>query len=98
MKKKLTLTIEQSLIDFAKLYGDLYGLSVSSLVEKALSDLMKHKDPLLDIKIKEAKSSHKEQAIDEELKSLAGSFSDLDSDIDYKLEYKEYRAKKVLQS
>ena len=39
MKKKLTVTIEESLIRRAKRYARRYGLSVSSVVEDALRRL-----------------------------------------------------------
>lgn len=45
MKRKLTLTVEESLLPVAKRYAKSRGLSLSSLVERLLRDAAGHHEP-----------------------------------------------------
>ncbi len=46
MNKKLTLNIDESLIDFAHLYSKKTNQSISSIIEKYLTALKKENDAL----------------------------------------------------
>ena len=79
MNTKLTLNIDQNIIDEAKTYAKSHSVSLSKLIENYLSSLTKKN------KVKSNFSPLVE--------SLTGVIS-IDKDSDYKKEYGDYLAKK----
>ena len=79
MNTKLTLNIDQNIIDEAKTYAKSHSVSLSKLIENYLSSLTKKN------KVKSNVSPLVE--------SLTGVIS-IDKDSDYKKEYGDYLAKK----
>jgi len=87
MSSKLTLSVDQKIIEEAKKYAKLNGRSLSNLVEEYLKSLVKQSDDHVDFEVSPA------------IRALYGSvkFSQADKDADYKLIVREERAKKYLK-
>lgn len=79
MSTKLTLTLNQQVIESAKAYAKRNGKSVSSIVESYLRSL--------------EQTEEKKQALSPEVKRLLGSVK-LSKDFDYKKELQEAILKK----
>lgn len=97
MPRKLTLSIKnQTLVDQAKDYATDIGETLSSLVEKLLlNEINKNKGNSKKAKTKKVTlPSGNILEVTGIVAELAGSLKGLDPNIDYKKEYKEYRAKK----
>ncbi len=75
MQTKLTLSVDQEVIDRAKEYARQQGISLSKLVQQLLS--------------KEAKPKKTEVEVPEALKGVYGAF-ELPEDFDYKKEKAKY--------
>lgn len=83
MNTKLTLTIEQSVIEKAKKYARKKERSLSDLIENYLKALTKDEDSKL------------ENELSSNLKSLKGSFK-MPTDFDYKKELTDRLSEKYL--
>ena len=83
MNKKLTLSVPEDVVDRAKVLATSSGRSLSSIVTDLLMQEIKKNKSNKTIKAKAA------------VKDLVGFLDGLDPDLDYKKEYKEYRANKV---
>lgn len=79
MQTKLTLSLEQKVIEQAKAYAKRQGMSLSKLVQELLAEKTKSKD--------------KDQDIPEEFKGVFGAVK-LPEGFDYKKEKAEYLRKK----
>lgn len=79
MDKKLTLSLDQSVIENAKEYAKSNNISLSKLIESYLSSLIKRKEPSTEITPL--------------VKSLSGVIS-LDKEFDIKDEYANYLIEK----
>ena len=75
MDKKLTLSLDQSIIDEAKEYAKSNNISLSKLIESYLSSLMKRRTDSFEITPL--------------VESLSGVVS-VDEDFDYKKEYADF--------
>ncbi len=82
MNKKLTLSIEESIIKKAKLYAKKKGQSVSDIIENYLKTITSDQDTIMDIS--------------PTVKSLKGSFK-APENFDYKKELTEALSKKYLK-
>lgn len=80
MARKLTLSLDEKVIDAAKRYSEKKGISISKLVEEYLRKIM-----LSNQKKKHARSS---------LLSIKGALGKVPSDFDYKEERDKYLADK----
>lgn len=79
MNTKLTLNIDQNIIEEAKTYAKSHSVSLSKLIENYLSSLT---------------NKNKERSnVSPLVESLTGVIS-IDADLDYKKEYGDYLAKK----
>jgi hypothetical protein len=79
MNTKLTLNIDQNIIDEAKTYAKSHSVSLSKLIENYLSSL--------------TKKNKEKSNVSPLVESLTGVIS-IDKDSDYKKEYGDYLAKK----
>lgn len=79
MNTKLTLNIDQSIINEAKTYAKSQSVSLSKLIENYLSSLTKKNKEKSNVSLL--------------VESLTGVIS-IDADLDYKKEYGDYLAKK----
>jgi len=79
MDKKLTLSLNEKIIETAKLYAKSNNISLSKLIESYLGTLTKREK--------------KENEITPLVKSLSGVIS-IDDDLDIKDEYTQYLMKK----
>jgi hypothetical protein len=87
MSSKLTLSVDQKIIEEAKKYAKLNGRSLSNIVEEYLKSLVAQKKERDDFEMSPA------------IRSLYGSvkLSETDKDKDYKLMVREEKAKKYLK-
>ena len=83
MNTKLTLTIEQEIIERAKNYAKDKNRSLSDIIENYLKTLTKEE------------RSHKKKELGPVVKSLKGSFK-MPKNMDYKKELKNHLEKKYL--
>ncbi|GAB5553251.1 MAG: hypothetical protein Sapg2KO_28420 [Saprospiraceae bacterium] len=79
MDKKLTLSLDESVIEEAKIYAQNHQISLSRLIESYLSSLIENKSE--DIKITPL------------VESLSG-LVDIPNDFDYKNDYTDYLLEK----
>ncbi|NBC84306.1 MAG: hypothetical protein GVY19_13135 [Bacteroidetes bacterium] len=77
MDTKLTLRLNDSVIERAKIYARNHKISLSKMIESYLDSITKQKD------------KEKNNTITPLVESLSGVM-DLPSDFDYKKEYREY--------
>lgn len=82
MNTKLTLTIDKSVIERAKIYAEKQGRSLSSVVENYLKAVTKKEDQKVEA-----------EEFSPIVKSLVGSFK-MPVDFDYKEEMKKMRDEK----
>ena len=82
MNQKLTLTVEQSVIEKAKKYAKLKGSSLSNIIENYLKAITKEESNSVD-------------ELSPLIKSLKGSFK-IPKDFDYKKELQDALAEKYL--
>lgn len=99
MNKKLTLSLNANVIDRAKEYANDCGRSLSSVIEEFLLNELK--------KVSRKKSPKgKSVTLDNgrvieltgPIAELAGCLKGLDPNVDYKKEYREYKAKKYFDN
>jgi len=81
METKLTLRLNDRVIERAKVYAKKQRISLSKMIESYLDSLTKEK------------SNEKDPEITPFIKSLSGVI-DLPSDFDYKKEYRDYLTEK----
>lgn len=81
METKLTLRLNDKVIERAKIYAKSQKISLSKMIESYLDSLTREKDPDREIPITPL------------VESLSGVI-DLPTDFDYKKEYAEYLEKK----
>lgn len=87
MNTKLTLTIEQEIIQKAKKYAKDKNRSLSDIIENYLKMLTKAEETKLD--------SHQEKSLNPIVKSLKGSFK-MPHNMDYKKELRNRLEEKYL--
>jgi hypothetical protein len=83
MNQKLTLTVEQSVIEKAKLYAKAKGRSLSDIIENYLKVITKESENISDVELGPI------------VKSLKGSFK-MPKDFDYKKELSNALSEKYL--
>ncbi len=81
METKLTLRLNDSVIERAKIYAKSQSISLSKMIESYLDSLTREKN------------SDKKTHITPLVKSLSGVIN-LDADFDYKKEYSDYLTEK----
>ncbi|MBW6482903.1 MAG: hypothetical protein K0B10_07560 [Vicingaceae bacterium] len=81
METKLTLRLNENIIERAKIYARSHKISLSKMIESYLDSITKQKD------------EDKKISITPLVESLIGVI-DLPSDFDYKKEYRNYLEKK----
>lgn len=82
MENKLTLRLNEKVIEKAKIYAKDHKISLSKLIENYLESITK-----------QSSTENKTAAITPLVESLSGVI-DLPQDFDYKKEYREYLAEK----
>lgn len=85
MKKKLTLTVDESVIEMAKAYAEAHQQSVSAIFEKVMAEMAA---PFRKKIEREKTAGLPEEEIHPDVKRLAGIF---------KTDEKDYDSKKVLE-
>ena len=81
METKLTLRLDESVIQRAKIYARSHKISLSKMIESYLDSITKQKE------------DEKKTSITPLVKSLSGVI-DLPADFDYKKEYRDYLEEK----
>jgi hypothetical protein len=81
METKLTLRLDDNVIERAKIYARSHNISLSKMIESYLDSITKQKE------------EDKKISITPLVESLSGVI-DLPADFDYKIEYREYLKEK----
>lgn len=84
MKRSITLTLNQELLNEANEYAKIKGLTLSTMIENYLKLLV----------LKQSNQNTKEIKISDFVKSLSLENGGISADFDYKTEYRNYIAEK----